>query len=348
MLVPGLKVLLSVISIILSSWLLIHLLGAFGIFLAFAYPIWNFLAHKKTLCIGCQMGKEGSTCHFCRSPIDKNDLSPKDMKSVFLNCLTIVLFSIFSASFIYVETQIILGFGLISSSKTVTFSIPTKGTFRMNELFDVKINIDGIKTPVNVVQADLAFDPQRLELVEFKTNESFANVFVEKEINNDVGFARLSGGVPNPGYKESNGLFSTAIFKAKKPGLTEVRFLPSSVVLANDGKGTNVLKELPKASYLILDQTPQEYESNKQSSSLQSVLGESTDTTKLYLYNNNSKVLGEKTARDDGPIMVKDNSSWFEKILNYMILLNDNILSIWRLLFKIILFPFALLTNKSQ
>ena len=48
------------------------------------------------------------------------------------------------------------------------------------------------------------------------------------------------------------GHLGTAYFKVKAPGATELVYLESSLVLANDGKGTNLLADYPKLPLLLL------------------------------------------------------------------------------------------------
>ncbi|MFC1700513.1 hypothetical protein ACFLZ4_02635, partial [Patescibacteria group bacterium] len=108
---------------------------------------------------------------------------------------------------------------------------------------------------------------------------------IQKEIDNENGFARLTGGLPNPGYFSDHGDFGTVYFKGIQPGVSKVEFLPTSLVLANDGKGTNVIKEYASTSFLIL---PDEIETDirEQQEVLigADVLGEQTESTQMIFY----------------------------------------------------------------
>ena len=90
--------------------------------------------------------------------------------------------------------------------------------------------------PINAIQADLGFNPEKVEVVDISTQNSFANIFIQKEINNETGYARLTGGLPNPGFFSDRGIFGTVFFRGKQPGVVKIDFLPSSMVLANDGR----------------------------------------------------------------------------------------------------------------
>ncbi len=128
----------------------------------------------------------------------------------------------------------------------------------------MKLELENLKTAINTVQADIGFDPERVEVVAISTTDSFAKIFIQQEINNEGGWARLTGGLPNPGFFGERGTFGTIYFRAKSPGIVQLGFLQSSMVLANDGRGTNILKSLPSVSYLILPESISEQEAREQ------------------------------------------------------------------------------------
>ncbi len=297
---PGLGFLLIILPLIVTSWFLIHLLAIFGIFLAIAYPLWWLFAPKQTVCLLCRAGKEGERCFFCRRQINKNeDLSPVNLSSAILNGTLIFVFSLASIGIVFGESQLLFKLGFPPTPKTVSFIIPTKGQYRLGEVFPMKIEIAGIKRPINAVQADLGFEQGKIEIVEISTKDSFANIFVQKEISNESGYTRLTGGLPNPGFFSDKGLFGTVFFKAKSPGIVKIEFLPSSMVLANDGRGTNVLKDLTSVSYLILPEriSKEEEELQKTATLSSSVLGESTENTQMRFYEETG-VLGVNTEKE--------------------------------------------------
>jgi hypothetical protein len=295
MVLPGIGLFLKVLSFIFASWFLVHLLAILGVFLAFAYPLWWLLMPENTPCFICRVKKEGEQCPFCRKKVQKSEgFSPKSFSSVIFNAFLILALSFVSLGLVFVESRVLFKLGFPPTQKTVSFIIPPKGQYRLGEIFPMKIEIAGIKTPINAIQADLSFDPQKLQVVDISTNDSFANIFIQKEINNEVGYARLTGGLPNPGFASDHGLFGTIFFQGKDPGVVEIEFLPSSMVLANDGRGTNVLKELAAVPYLILPERISEEEEELQTSLIKPlVLGEETEETQLKFYEE-GRVLGEE------------------------------------------------------
>src|SRR6185437_8354598 len=61
----------------------------------------------------------------------------------------------------------------------------------------------------------LGFNPAKVEVVGVSTQDSFAKIFIQKTIDNTSGYVRLTGGIPNPGWAGTNGLFETIYLKAK-------------------------------------------------------------------------------------------------------------------------------------
>lgn len=281
----GIGLILFVILSIILSWFLIHLMAIFGIFIAFAYPIWWLIAPNRVPSIVSRRRLDGSIGSY-RVVRRAEGLSPATFKSALLNALFLLFITIFSAGFVFVESKILFKLGFPPTPKTVSFIIPAKGQYRLDEIFPMKIEIAGIKVPINAIQADLGFDPQKLQVVDISTADSFANIFIQKEINNEVGYARLTGGLPNPGFFADHGIFGTVFFRGRAPGIVGVEFLPSSMVLANDSHGANVLKDLVSVSYLILPERIFEEEASLQKGITMesSVLGERTENTQMRFY----------------------------------------------------------------
>ncbi len=307
-------IIFKVITFILASWVLIHFLAIFGVFLALAYPVWWLLDLKRFPCLWCRIKKE-EKCRFSHSLFDAS---------------LVLVFAFLSFGLVFAESKILFKMGFPPTPKTVTFVIPPKGQYRLGEIFPMKIEIAGIKVPINAVQADLGFNSERLEVIDISTQDSFANIFIQKEINNKVGYARLTGGLPNPGFFSDRGMFGTVYFKGKSPGVTKIEFLPSSLVLANDGRGTNVLRELAAVSYLILpEKISQEEEEMQKSIVLESkVLGEKTEETQMKFYEE-GRVLGEKVEKE-----AKTTFDLGKMLLGWLESFDRWVLSFWAKIFR--------------
>ncbi|MDD3679803.1 MAG: cohesin domain-containing protein [Candidatus Shapirobacteria bacterium] len=291
---PGLRLLLKFVSFVIASFVAVHFLAFLGIFIALAYPLWWLIAPDQTICFGCRIFK---TCPFCGAKDDQGSgNNPRTFGSAVLNSLVILIFSAICLGIVILESRFVFKMGFPPTPKTVSFVIPAKGQYRIGELFSMPIQVSGVGKSINAVQADVGFDPAIVKAVEISTKGSFANVFLQKEIDNNLGYTRLTGGLPNPGFAYENGTFGIIFFQGVSPGLARIDFLPSSMVLANDGKGTNVLKDLAFASYLILPEKLSDRELEEQQVMLTpDVLGEETDDqveeTSLIFYEE-KKILG--------------------------------------------------------
>lgn len=191
----------------------------------------------------------------------------------------------------------------------------------------MKLEIQNIENSINTVQADIGFNADQIEVVDISTADSFADVFIQKEINNEGGWARLTGGLPNPGFNRNNGVFGTIYFKAKTPGLVRIEFLPSSMVLANDGRGTNILKDFPTVSYVILPERISEEEEQIQQQVISDpeVLGDSANSNQLIFFED-TKILGTDSI---GEIDSSEETDIVDMLLNALGKGNQLILKFW-------------------
>ena len=266
------RLMLKLLGCLILSWIMIHFFALLGVFFLITYPIWVLLSPEKETCLFCIIGGRHNTgCIVCK----KSELERRGVAGrILLNVLLIIFLTAASIGIVYGEKLLLERAGLFESRKTVEMSIPTENEYKIGELFTLPIEVSGIAVPINTVQVDIKYPPELLEVVEFLTADSFAEIFVQKEVRNDLGLARISGGLPNPGYSKEEGLFGKVLFRAKASGLGEIQVLPSSMVLANDGSSTNVLAEFKSSAVRVLDEKISKDEEEFQKSFLEtSVLG---------------------------------------------------------------------------
>src|SRR3972149_7604498 len=242
-------------TFIVFSWIAAHLFALFGVFVAVGYPIAWLIAPKRVLCLACRAGKPGQRCEFCQREIShRHDRTPSSLRSLLLNTATLAILALTSIGLVAVEVAVLNQFGVSTTltKKTVSVLIPNDKQHKLGEVFPLNLEVTGVQTAINAIQMDLSYDPEFLKVVKIDKTDSFATIFIQEEVNNTIGYLRLSGGLPNPGFTQPAGKFATVYFQTQKPGPTQVEFLPSSIVLANDGRGTNVLKEFASVNYLIM------------------------------------------------------------------------------------------------
>jgi len=155
---------------------------------------------------------------------------------------------------------VILSFLIAPSAKAEGVSLylsPQTGTFFVGGTFTVSIYVNTKGNEINVVEVDLRFPPEILQVTSPATGESFVSEWLSPPSYSNVwGKITFKGGIPG-GIITSAGLISTITFRAKSPGLAKVEFLESSKVLLNDGRGTPVFATTIGGLYEILIPPPE-------------------------------------------------------------------------------------------
>jgi hypothetical protein len=119
-----------------------------------------------------------------------------------------------------------------------------------DNFIEIKIIIDPKKQAINAVGIFLQFSKDKLRVKKLVRKNSFCDLFVAEKFNNDTGEINVSCGKPYPGINKLSEIM-TVVFEKKQIGLAQLIFTDKSVVLANDGFGTNVLKEMKGKTIMI-------------------------------------------------------------------------------------------------
>lgn len=116
--------------------------------------------------------------------------------------------------------------------------------------FDLKILVNPGGQAINTVGIILNFPVEKIKVKNINIADSFCDLFVENNFDNIDGQIKISCGKYYPGIN-SQAEIATIKFDITKVGLTKFTFDESSVVLANDGFGTDVLESVnDKSIYL--------------------------------------------------------------------------------------------------
>ena len=141
--------------------------------------------------------------------------------------------------------------------KAKLFLSPMTGSFLAGSTFEVAILLDSDGASINAVKADLKFPVDKLQVVKPSAGSSFISIWIDQpNYSNKEGTISFTGGIPD-GIVTSSGVVSTIVFRVINPGEAIIEFQPSSSILANDGKGTNLLYKLIGARYNILPKPPE-------------------------------------------------------------------------------------------
>ena len=132
---------------------------------------------------------------------------------------------------------------------------PGTGVYTANSTFTVRVNVNSDGKPINAAEGTLSFNPQQLSVVSANRNGSIFNLWVaEPAFSNSAGTVSFSGGLPS-GYTGNGGNIMTVTFRALGSGTAKINFADGSV-LANDGKGTNVLTSMSGGTFTVQANAP--------------------------------------------------------------------------------------------
>ena len=138
----------------------------------------------------------------------------------------------------------------VAHAATLYFT-PSSGSYNIGQTFSVSVYVGSTDQSMNAVSGTVSFLPDKVELVSLSKSGSIIALWVqEPSFSNGAGTATFEGIVLNPGYTGSAGKIITLNFKAKQAGVATLSFTTSSV-LANDGKGTNILTGSGTGSYSL-------------------------------------------------------------------------------------------------
>jgi hypothetical protein len=327
----------KVIFSALVYWGAIHVLSFIGVFWALSAPLIWFFYPKATLCLFCKTRKVGENCYACRRTIDTDrNYWPKNFRSVVMNSIMILFLSLASLSLVLLETKLLERSGYPTPEKTASLSIPENKTYRIGETFQMDLEISGINYPINTVRTDIEFDPTKLQVIDVSTEESFATIIVQKEIDNTAGYIRLAGGLPSPGFSGESGKFAVIQFKALRAGIATVKVLPSSIALADNGRGDNILETRATFGYLILPERIETDTSGDQEETREKSAraGEATESKKMVFYDSGEEVLGETIDKWEEQSEVYNKVSRSQSVLNFMGKLDNFIVRSWSSLIR--------------
>ena len=121
---------------------------------------------------------------------------------------------------------------------------------------NVTIMTDTQGLPINTVDSTILFPTDLLQVESLSKGGSIFSIWAEEPTySNITGRIDWSGGLPSPGYTGNQGAVLSVTFKTRKPGTATVGF-GDSVVLKNDGMGTNILSMTQGASIGIGEAAP--------------------------------------------------------------------------------------------
>lgn len=165
------------------------------------------------------------------------------MKRLFSIALLIFVLSSLITPFLICQAQV---------ASATLFISPSSGIYTVDRNFTVKVMVNsGGGIGINAAEGVINYDSSFLLISRVSESGSIFKLWTENPTySNSEGRAVFGGGAPGS-YTGDAGQIFTITFTAKKVGETEVKF-SSGIVLAADGKGTNVFGGFGNAKYTIV------------------------------------------------------------------------------------------------
>jgi hypothetical protein len=120
-----------------------------------------------------------------------------------------------------------------------------------SDSFTLDLVVDPSGEEINAVETEISFPTDKLSLESLSKENSFCSFFIEEKTDNVAGKIKISCTAPYPGTDKLSNVASLT-FKIINAGAADLSLSADSLVLANDGYGTNVLKDL-KGQVIILE-----------------------------------------------------------------------------------------------
>ncbi len=152
----------------------------------------------------------------------------------------------------FLSIFIVILFGYFSKNVDAAslYLSPQNSSVLVGGTLNVSLVLDTDDKAVNVIESELFFPPDKLQLAAPSFGESIIQIWPTPPLfSNSEGRVYLIGGKPSPGITTKNGTVLTLTFKVVSAGSGEIRFGKKSSVLANDGAGTDVLNSKTTASF---------------------------------------------------------------------------------------------------
>lgn len=141
--------------------------------------------------------------------------------------------------------------GIKAAKAADLYLSPSSGSYEVNKAFSVNIYVSTPTQSINAVSGSISFSQDKLEVTSLSKGGSMISLWVkEPSFSNSTGKISFEGIILNPGFTGKAGKMIAVNFKIKSEGKASLNFSSGSI-LANDGKGTNILTKMSGGSYSL-------------------------------------------------------------------------------------------------
>jgi hypothetical protein len=153
-------------------------------------------------------------------------------------------------SHIFLLALFLLFVPVFASAASLNF-VPSIGQYQTGDDFSVKVNVSSQDQSISAAAGVINFSRDILEVSSLSKSGSVFNLWVqEPSFSNANGTVNFEGVVLDPGFIGNAGKVITINFRVKNTGSALLSFSFGSV-LANDGKGTDILQNLGSAQFAV-------------------------------------------------------------------------------------------------
>lgn len=146
---------------------------------------------------------------------------------------------------------VVLGASAFRAEAASLYFSPSSGSYTVGSTLSTSIYVSSADQVMNAASGVISFPQDKLEITSLSKSGSIFTLWVqEPAFSNAAGTINFEGIVLNPGFTGATGKIITVNFKAKTAGNALLNFSSGSV-LANDGKGTNILASLGNTSFSL-------------------------------------------------------------------------------------------------
>ncbi len=144
---------------------------------------------------------------------------------------------------------ILVLFSVAKAEAASLYFSPSSGSYAVGNTLSISVYVSSAEQAMNAASGVISFPRDKLEVTSLSKNGSIFALWVqEPSFSNTAGTANFEGIVLNPGFTGATGKVISINFRAKAAGVATLNFSSGSV-LANDGKGTNILASLGNAQF---------------------------------------------------------------------------------------------------
>ena len=129
------------------------------------------------------------------------------------------------------------------------YILPSSKDLNVGDNLNITVYVDSLDQAMNAVSFKISYPEDLLKFVSLSKTGTIINLWVQ-EPKGGNGEVSAEGVVLNPGFAGTRGKILNITFKALNSGKADISFV-SGAVLANDGFGTNILKNMKGGSYNI-------------------------------------------------------------------------------------------------